>query len=334
MPDSSAGNFVNIVFLFDANYLAPALVSVASLFDIPEMIGFSVTLVYVSSNSEKDTEAANILRIFQSNIQSKDQQINLHVIVLQGNQFSDYVQRYHFSNAILYKAALPKIFSSYQHILFFDCGMIFGLQLPVFIERLRQSIQRSEISVVGAFCVSPFVSGALNLALQQYSHNILYPSAAVLYFDVQRYNQLAIYERYLAAYSVHRQQLHYAEQDLLCLVLQAGELSAFEDREFKYHIDMASPESWSDIDRYERIYMDRNYLYLKHIGSFKPWKKWVLHPAKAIYLRELQRLEKRYEVAGYSALQDSELFPENTAYLAHQLILLEAHMKNTTKLDG
>lgn len=320
-----SGKALNIVFLFDAKYLGPALVSAASFFDVPGMADLPVTLVYISTDPDADTNAAQILQSFQKGIQSKHAQVDLRMIVLQGNQFADYVQRFHFSNAILYKAALPKIFPAYENILLFDCGTIFGIQVVDFIRRLRQGIQNCEMSAVGAFCVSPYVAGALSVALQAYPHNALYPSAAVLYFDVNRYNQLSIYEKYLAAYATYRNSLQYAEQDLFCLVLSEGELSDFSDSWIKCHIDMAAPESWSRLDAYEEIYAGRNCLYLKHIGSFKPWKRWVLHPAKSIYLREQHKLEKLVGTEAFSALRDGELFPSNMGFLVQELMRLEAY---------
>jgi len=319
---------LNIVFLFDAKYLGPALVSASSFFEIPGLTDFPVTLVYISSDSATDLAAAQVLQVFKDSIRSKFAQVDLRLIVLQGNQFSDYVQRFHFSNAILYKAALPNIFPTYEHILFFDCGMIFGLQVLDFIDRLRKNIQKGEMSVVAAYCVSPNVSGALSTELQVYPHNSLYPSAAVLYFDANRYNELSIYERFLAAYATYRDRLQYAEQDLLCLVLREGELSNFPDKEFKCHIDMASPGSWNEFDTYETIYANRSYLYLKHIGSFKPWKKWVLHPAKSIYLCELHKLEKLIGMEALSILRDGELFPVNMGFLAQELMRLEAYYES------
>jgi len=281
---------INVVFLFDAKYLGPALVSAASFFEVPGMTDFPVTLVYIAIDTATDSKAAQVLQIFQKSIQSNYAQVDLRLIVLQGNLFTDYVQRFHFSNAILYKAALPKVFPTYEHILLFDCGMIFGLQVEDFIQGLRQGIKNCELSAVGAFCDSSHISGTLCAELQAYPHNALYPSAAILYFDVKCYNQSLIYERYLTAYETYRNSLQYAEQDLLCLVLTEGELNAFPEKEVIFHIDMASTGSWAELGAYEEIYANRNCLYLKHIGSFKPWKKWVLHPAKSIYLREQHKL--------------------------------------------
>jgi lipopolysaccharide biosynthesis glycosyltransferase len=244
---------------------------------------------------------------------------------LQGNQFTDYVQRFHFSNAILYKAALPKIFPAYENILLFDCGMIFGLQVGDFIQKLSHRIENREMSAVGAFCVSPYVSGALSAELQKYPHNAFYPSAAVLYFDVNRYNELSIYERFLAAYETYRNSLQYAEQDLLCLALTESELCAFSDEWLRCHIDLASPEGWYKFDEYEEIYVNRNSLYMKHIGSFKPWKKWVLHPAKSIYLRELHNLGKLIGEEYLTIFRDDEFFPGNMGFLAQELMRLEAY---------
>ena len=315
--------------MFDARYLGAALVSVSSFFDVPGMANYSLTLVYLSTDPAADMKSAHILQVFQRNIQSRDVLAELRLVVLQGSQFTDFIQRFHFSNAILYKAAIPTVFKHYEHILLFDCGMIFGWRLNDFIHRLEESICNQEMSLMGAFCYPPNINGALSQDLQAFPHNMLYPSAAVLYFDVKRYNQSAIYERYLNAYAAYREKLRYAEQDLFCLVLKEAELTAFrDDQVLRCHIDMASVDSWSQIAKYEAIYASRDYLYLKHIGSFKPWEKWVLHPAKAIYLREQKRLEKYIGAEGLLALYNSDPYPKNMGFLEQQLIFLERYYES------
>lgn len=316
---------LNVVFLFDAKYLGPALVSVASFFDVPGMEEYSVTLVYLTTDTATDQRAATILQTFHNNMQLRNARIDLRLVALNGNQFTDYVQRFHFSQAILYKAALPAVFHDYEHILFFDSGMIFGADVKEFVRIIELGIHDDELATVCAFCCRADVNGALSEELRKYPHNALYPSAAVLYFDVKRYNEAKMWGRYLSAYAAYRQILQYAEQDLLCLVLQEGELKAFSDQYVRCHIDMALPENWHKIDTYEKTYFGREYLYLKHIGSFKPWKKWILHPLKSIYLREQQRLESLIGPEGLLAIRDEELFPANLGFLMQQMMLLEAY---------
>lgn len=319
------------MFLFDARYLGAALVSVASLVEVLGPASRPVTLAFLASGSAADAQAGQVLLRFQQGLAARHPQARLNIVSVQGQAFSDYVQRFHFSRTILYKAAMPVVFEACEHIVLMDCGMIFGQRIKDFLADLEQRIRERSMPVVGAFCMPPEgPDGALDAGLRGLPHHALYPSAAILYFDVRRYRDAAVYNRYLAAYAAHRERLVYAEQDLLCLVLREGELGAFEvGVDARCHIDLAAPAGWSQTARFEALHASGEHLYLKHVGSFKPWKKWVLHPAKAIYLRELRKLEALVGAEGLAALHDAEIYPAPVGYLEQQLALLERHYESS-----
>jgi hypothetical protein len=321
---------LNALFIFDATYLSPALISVSSFLKIVDEKNVPVTMVFLVGEDEGVNQIVRaVLRRYEDVV--KDRQgpsggMSLQLIELRGNVFDDYVKRYHFSSTILYKAIIPQAFLHYEHILLFDCGMIFGHRLHDFLEWVGQSISSCTIAPIAAFCV-PSAMGDLSGELKGYAHNPLYPTGGTLYFDVKRYEKYLIYDRLVSNFKRYRERLIYAEQDLLCLTLEGAELSTFPECGPRCHIDLASGD-WGVGKQHERLYESRDFFYIKHVGSFKPWKKWVLHPSKAIFLRERRKLGQLLGMEYLEHLRDDELFPEKIGFLAQQLMLLEGYYEH------
>lgn len=314
---------INAFFVFDANYLCPALVSVASFLETLGDQRLPLTLVYLTSDDEQANQrVALALQRFEAAMREKYQALEFQAVQLKGNLFSGYVKRLHFSNAILYKAILPQAFQHCEHILLFDCGMIFGKQLIKFIDTVRTSIAKKRIGAIAAFCEPSGQADGLRDDLRVFPHHALYPGGGTLYFDVARYTRNAIAERLIANFNDYRERLVYAEQDLLCLTLKDGELTAFAEAGLRCHIDLAA-QDWQPAEEHARVHANRNCFYIKHVGSFKPWKKWVLHPSKAIFLKEKNALCRLLGAEYAELLRDDEFFPAYTGFLAQQLLLLE-----------
>jgi hypothetical protein len=105
---------------------------------------------------------------------------------------------------------------------------------------------------------------------------------------------------------------------LLSLALANGELSDLPECGVRCHIDLSS-ENWEESEHYEQLYESRDFFYIKHQGLFKPWAKWVLHPAKSIYLHEWRKLGKLIGTEALSTLRDGELCPSNIRFLVREL---------------
>jgi lipopolysaccharide biosynthesis glycosyltransferase len=313
----------HVVFLFDANYLGPALVSVMSFLEYAEMSDCSISLVYLASDPVVDARVGRSIQLFLAKAGERFPHAGLSAVVLMDTQFAGYVKRFHFSSAVLYKAALPRLFPGSSDIVFFDCGMIFGRGAGSMAERLRTRRRNGERYAVSAFCVAPDADGAFSTRAGMFPHHALYPSGGVLHFDVTLYNEARIYERFVEGYAQYRDYLHYPEQDLFCLILKEEELGQLPDDEVRCLIDMAGQEGWHELEGYRTLYRSRDFLFMKHVGSFKPWKKWVLHPAKAIYLKERHALEHLLGDAEAAALRDDEQIPKTPGYLGQQMELLE-----------
>jgi lipopolysaccharide biosynthesis glycosyltransferase len=212
--------------------------------------------------------------------------------------------------------------------------MIFGHQLRDFLKWLEERISSNTISAMAAFCVASDHKDGLSSDLKSIPHNSLYPAGGTLYFDVGRYIHFSIYDRLISAFTLHRDKLIYAEQDLLCLILTDDELSAFHECGVRCHIDLAGLDGWKVIEHYESLYLSRDFFYIKHVGSFKPWKKWVVHPSKAIFLRERKNVEHLLGMENLECLRDSQLIPENLEYLAQQFMLLETLYEKSITLHS
>jgi lipopolysaccharide biosynthesis glycosyltransferase len=317
---------LNPVFLFDERYLGPALVSAASFLATSGAEGYPLTLLFMSrADDEADLAARGALIAFAEATRACRPQLDMRLVVLRATVFDQYQQRFHFSSAIMYKIVLPEIFPDYGHIVLFDCGMLFGRATGDFLAALEARIARADLGPIAAYCGLAEHEGWLAPHLQAFPHNRLYPSAVILYFDVASYAAAGLYQRILEGFAHYRESLLYAEQDLLCLILREGELGDFEARDDRLHIDMAEEASWMRMDEYRTAWAAKDYFYLKHIGSFKPWKKWILHPAKGFYLIERERLRPLVGAPFFTALEDPELAPPDGRFAAHQLRLLEVH---------
>lgn len=334
MAGSTATSTLNPVFLFDARYVGAALVSAASFLAAPGSERYPLTLLYMSRvDDDADLAARGALLAFSEAMRARRPELDLRLVVLRATVFEHYQQRFHFTSAIMYKIVLPQIFPDYGHIVLFDCGMQFGRATADFMAALEARIARDELGPIGAYCLPSDQGDVLAAHLHAVPHNALYPSAVILYFDVARYAAAGLYQRIVAGFEHYREHLVYGEQDLLCLLLREGELVSFAERDDRVHIDMADDASWQRMASYEAAWAAKDYFYLKHIGSFKPWKKWILHPAKSLYLREREALRALVGTQFMAALEDPELAPPDRRFADRQLQLLEEHYGRATGAD-
>ncbi len=320
------------VFLFDSNYLTPALVSVESFASLERIEKYTITLIFVSKEELRDENSISILQLFQEKLNAIDANLKLSIIILKSKIFKEYIRRYHFSDAILYKLLLPKILPNYQHIIFFDCGMIFGDRTNDFLKLIEKKVDCDEMGVVGAFCSDSDDTNGLSETLRHLGHNEYYPAGVILYFDVKKYEKSNLYDRIINSFEENKELLLYAEQDLLCLVLTSGELTRFEKNTDRIQIDMADESTWNLIAWYSKKYNSKDYFYIKHIGSFKPWNKWVLHPVKALYLKRKQLLSKNFDSNMLLSLDGGELFPNDIRFLSRQILLLEEYYSKSPEI--
>lgn len=316
-------NSLGAIFIFDKNYVSAAIVSVVSFLEIPKDYDIKVTMIYLGDRGDADDVPSHeVLNEFKNKSSALFGGNIINIIEIKGDIFNDYINRNHFNSTVLYKIVIPKVLGSYHHILVFDCGLIFGTCLSDFINFVVKRIEDKTIAAVTAFCTPSSELSKLNPLLSIDSNKCHYPAGVILYFDVRKYELNNMYERFISCYLRHRESLVYAEQEILCIALDEDELGQFQECGPRYHIDMAISD-WSQSSKDVSFYKHRKYLYMKHIGSFKPWKKWVLHPSKAIFLWEKAAVIDKLKFARPEMLDDAEIIPSRVDFLGHQLRRIE-----------
>jgi lipopolysaccharide biosynthesis glycosyltransferase len=267
----------------DGNYLEPAFITLNSL-AINAPHGTKICLLYLRDLAEDDlifealiAEAqVNFLKIYKDKILFSS-------IAVRSNYFKDF-SKFHLTSATLQKLVIPAIFPSEDICISIDAGMIFGCRLEKFIEQ----VQKPSTAAITAFTTA--ASSSLQKEQLSIDHHDLYPAGGVLAFRPEIYNKSELLERCVNTYSKLRSDIIYGEQDIICFTLRDFELCDFSYDGPRIHIDLASDLSWTESNNLVQTYISNDFLYMKHVGIFKPWRRWVLSPAKSIYTHALVRL--------------------------------------------
>jgi lipopolysaccharide biosynthesis glycosyltransferase len=201
--------------------------------------------------------------------------------------------------------------------------MIFGNKTSDFLAR----VQEPSIAAITAFTTA--ASETLHQSQITIEHHALYPAGGILTFRPTTYNSNNLLNRCIKTYQTLRDQIIYGEQDIINFTLQGTELSDFSFDEKRIHIDLANNASWSESDNLVQAYLSRDYLYMKHVGVFKPWRRWVLSPAKSIYTHALSKLpEAIYLLTKHPKLacQHASSDKFSPRYFEQQLQMYEEHL--------
>jgi lipopolysaccharide biosynthesis glycosyltransferase len=229
------------------------------------------------NGAEKEDQICHeiIERFRNASFASCDREFN--AIGFSSSYFSGF-ERFHLNRVTFQKLLIPHIFPEDKVCVCVDAGMIFGKHLGAFLGRLDQY----RGSIIRAFSTPSHAS------LQQNQLDIprheLYPAGGILVLDNELYLKERFFERSVVCFDQLKSRIVYGEQDLICFTARGGELGALTDIHLREHVDLASPDIWTQAERINKLYKSRDFFYLKHVGLFKPWLKWVLNPAKSIYL--------------------------------------------------
>ena len=120
-------------------------------------------------------------------------------------------------------------------------------------------------------------------------------------------------ERYLGNYFAHAMHLEYAEQELICLTAHESELVALPDRELRLMEFLGT-----DLLLGKKTFVTpdmQNNLFHKFVGSFKPWKYWVLDPNKFIYIKRRSELESEFSLSGNPLVEAMRMSYEREEYV-------------------
>jgi lipopolysaccharide biosynthesis glycosyltransferase len=275
---------MRLVVLTDHNYLEAAFVTVHSLLKFCREAD-KITLLYLNEHSENDHKSHNLIMRFNACFNLLDPNFKtVDAVAFNSEYFSEF-QRFHLTRATFQKLLLPYIFPDENLTLCIDAGMIFGSGLNDFLA----DVENRPESAITAFTV-PSNTAVHESQLDMARHE-LYPGGGTLLFNNALYLKGNFLFRADDFFKANKTRLIYGEQDLICFVAGPNELKSFDEKYLRKHIDLASIDTWQQSGELHKLYLTQNYLYVKHVGVFKPWLRWVLNPNKSIYLDYIKSTE-------------------------------------------
>lgn len=287
---------IALSILFDSAYIEPALVTAFDAISLG--IGDNVHkiyLIYLRKDGESDREAASLIQAFADKFSGHVPVVAVSVANTLGE-----LQSHHFNNSIIYKGLIPSIISSEPFILNLDAGILFGGLFKAFLQKIEKDFcQPSQDWIVAAHGRS--AEGALPSALAGYPHHSFYSDGNLLLFNVENYVKHKWHERYIRNYSVYVPHLEYAEQELICLTAADNELLTLPGVELR-RMEFLNSDVLLGRKKQETAALD-DCLVFKFVGSFKPWKYWVLDPSKSVYTKRRSRLEAVFPLAGNQLIE-------------------------------
>jgi lipopolysaccharide biosynthesis glycosyltransferase len=297
---------IALTILFDENYVEPALVTLCDLIRFAP-VNFNFILVFMESqNDQVNSDVSNLLNNVLNNIDSVNK---VEAIKFKGVIF-DKFEKYHFTNSILYKLILPELLN-YDFIVNIDAGFLSGKKIQNFFDYLLTIIEEPLFlnSLIGAICYPS--SKDLSNALRVFKHNTMYPMGGILFFNSESYKKSKFFDRLISGYSNYKDQLVWAEQDLLCMVAAEGELYNLNIQDTLF-LENLSVQGYLDSES-SRVY-DASFMLYKVTGTIKPWKTWVFDPKKKYYL------DRREDVMRNFNFSDSLTISNNRFQVTHELI--------------
>ena len=281
--------------LFDASYIECALLTAFELTKRSKKF-HHIYLLYLSSDGPDDEEARTLLATFSGRCSGT---VPVRAIVVKNTLGS--FNAYHFNNSVIYKAIIPSMLPHEPYIINIDAGILLGQRFDNFVDSITSSLCTADAQwILSAHCISP--DGNMSGALAQEPRNSLYPAGALIFFHTANYLARDWYSRYIDNYSRWGTHLRYAEQELVCLTAQEGELKALPSiNDINVH-QLNLEVLTSDIQRLSLSEVE-DCVFFKFAGSVKPWKYWVLDPNKALYTERRQRMEQEFVISGLALIE-------------------------------
>jgi lipopolysaccharide biosynthesis glycosyltransferase len=299
----------------DFNYLEPALITLNTLANHSPK-DTRICLLYLRT-SEKDYIFEEIIASALIKLNSiLINKVELTSVAVNSNYFMNF-SKYHLTSATLQKLIIPAIFPSEDLCVSVDAGMIFGDEVPFFIKQL----QRCSKAAISAFTTEAIIT--LRKDQLGLPHHDLNPAGGILAFRPKIYNKNNLLNRCVETFDNMREHIFYGEQDIICFTLKNDELDDFNFQITRIHVDLADYGSWTESEITVEKYLTKHYFYMKHVGVFKPWKRWVLSPAKSIYLDALNNLPEEIKFL----LNKPEVNCQHTATDKFSEIFFEQQLK-------
>lgn len=284
---------INLTIIFDINYVEPAVVTALDLerFLPPDWV---ITLIFIESkNIQANAEVHSLLALCLSG--KKAQAISL------GGDVFDTFEKYHFSNAILYKLMVPQI-TQCDYQLNIDAGFLSGPNISYLFEYCESLVKSPEFRDVPIAAVCSDAKEDLPLELQGYQHNKAYPAGWLLLFNKAAYEKSGFPKRVQQGYFRFKEQLLWAEQDLLCLIsadheimpLRLNDQILIEQLTIQDYITGEVSKAWTS-----------PFMLYKITGTLKPWNLWVFDDKKQFYLARRDMLSSAISWSQFPIVQDN-----------------------------
>lgn len=313
---------MKLIIPTDGNYLEPAFITLDSLAaNAPK--GTKICMLFLRDSTEDDAIYEQLIAEALAHFSKQyAEKIEFSCVAVQSQYFKDF-SRFHLTSATLQKLVIPAIFPSEEICLSIDAGMIFGNKTTEFLA----CVEKPSIAAITAFTTA--ASATLHESQLSIEHHVLYPAGGILAFRPAAYNNNDLLNRCIKTFETLRNQIIYGEQDIINFTLQGTELSDFSYAEKRIHIDLANNASWTEADDLVHSYLSKEYLYMKHVGVFKPWRRWVLSPAKSIYAHAVSKLPEAINILTKHpkmASQHASSDKFSAHYFEHQLQMYENYL--------
>jgi len=278
---------------FDQFYIEPALLTAYEI--INSGLNYKLHLVYIEPQDESiSNEMENILLKFKNKI-NNDQLIIIKVDGILANY-----KQFHFTNAIIYKILIPSIIKDYNFVLNLDAGILLGNKFSDFIHGITTEIDNNNFdnSLVSAFCTNSQID--LHTSLHNIPHNSNYPSGIVMLFNVRNYDLCDTSTKIISTWNQLSNYLVYAEQDLLCIIAEEGQLTQLPmvNSIVIEYLDLQG----LNLKVSSIVYSKTDFSFYKVCGTCKPWKYFVLDFRKLFYLNRRAILEKSLDLSSFQLI--------------------------------
>jgi lipopolysaccharide biosynthesis glycosyltransferase len=296
-------NNIILTITFDEKYIEPAVVTALDIARFcPE--DFELCLVYLESAS--DSVNSDVYAIIGEAIRHK----KIRAIKIKKTEIFESFNKLHFTNSILYKLTLPEVINS-KFILNIDAGFLSGSKIANLFEYFRKIIWSKDFShaPIAAICSAP--EGNLPEDLMEFQHSRFYPTGGILLFNTDCYKVSNIFGRLMQKYTLHKEKLLWAEQDLLCITLEDFEIYNLEITDEIFLEQLSVQSFFSDASS---VAFKSQFALYKITGTLKPWKYWVLDKNKRFYL------SRRAEVLGAIDLRKFKLINDNRHEITNRLL--------------
>lgn len=292
---------VAVSILFDAAYIEPALVTafevVTHLRPCPRLY-----LVYLA-DGKSDAVAGELIQGFCQRVGS-----TAEVIPLALKNTLPQFSVHHFNNSIIYKSLMPSAVPGERFLLNIDAGILIGERFAALWAEMNQKSQEDADWVVCAHCHEP--EEYFPDALKGERHHALYPAGNMLLFNCRQYVAAQWPERLLENYYKYHAHLRYAEQELMCLTAEEAELVELPGTELRVTPFLGLDVLYGQKPGLSITDVEKS-LFFKFVGSFKPWKYWVLDPDKHVYLKRRALLEAVLPLSGNPLIESMRISAAN-----------------------